>query len=369
MRGVMLTLLPNVVTVQESCCCLSFGQISALHIFLIFLAKLLDFFFYVPPSLAITLRHWKIWVCANMASAGQSADAVATTFKRLHPQAYLGRFLSSAIREDGRSLLAFRETTVALGSITTADGSAFVRMGNTSCIAAVKAEIAVPQLSRPQDGYLIPNVELAAVCSSKFKPGAPGNEAQVLTDRVLTFLNNADLFVTNDTLCIHSGKAVWCLYLDVSFICFDGNAFDAAILAAVGALLITTLPKAMYDEDTDQVTCSSKDSRMPLKLANLPLSASFTIFENAYLLSDASAFEAALSQSHCSIGFQAPLQASHSSNAAQMSYLHQSASFRTVVPESGKVTTDQTNLAACMTAAQTRCNQLRQLLLDTQTQS
>lgn len=311
---------------------------------------------------------------------------MATTFKRLHPQAYLGRFLASAVREDGRSLMSFRETSVSLGSITTADGSAFVRMGSTSCIAAVKAEIAPPQLARPAEGYLVPNVELAAVCGSKFKAGAPGVEAQVLTDRVLTFLTSADLFPPTTTttqasetasesatatatataagLCIQPGKAVWCLYLDISFICFDGNAFDAAILAAVGALLNTTLPQTSFDHDSEQVICSSQAPRTALGLANVPLSASFSIFENAFLLSDPNAFEAALSDSHCTVGFQAPLSAPTSSSA-QMSYLSQSASFRTVVPDTGKVTTDQSNLKTCINAAQDRCTELRQLLLKT----
>ena len=38
------------------------------------------------------------------------------------------------------------------------------------------------------------------------------------------------------SLCIVPGKAVWVLYLDVVCINFDGNAFDAAVLAVVAAL-------------------------------------------------------------------------------------------------------------------------------------
>ncbi len=173
---------------------------------------------------------------ASTSSAGNAdIDLAATTFKRLHPVAYLSRFLDSSAREDGRPLAAFRDATISLGSISTADGSSFVRIGNTSCIAAVKAEIASPQLSRSRQGYLIPNVELPAVCSSKFKAGAPGPEAQVLTSRLLALLNSSNV-LDRDQLCIQEGQAVWCLYLDISFICFDGNALDAAALATVAAL-------------------------------------------------------------------------------------------------------------------------------------
>jgi len=41
-----------------------------------------------------------------------------------------------------------------LGSITTADGSALVRMGNTTIVCGVKAEIAEPELDRPEHGFL-----------------------------------------------------------------------------------------------------------------------------------------------------------------------------------------------------------------------
>ena len=32
--------------------------------------------------------------------------------------------------------------------------------------------------------FLVPNVDLPAICSLRFKPGPPGEEAQVLSDRL-----------------------------------------------------------------------------------------------------------------------------------------------------------------------------------------
>lgn len=40
------------------------------------------------------------------------------------------------------------------GSISTANGSALVRLGDTTIVCGVKAEIAEPELDRPEDGYL-----------------------------------------------------------------------------------------------------------------------------------------------------------------------------------------------------------------------
>ncbi|CDU22546.1 related to Exosome complex exonuclease RRP43 [Sporisorium scitamineum] len=310
-----------------------------------------------PPSTSTTT-----------ASSSGNADLVATTFKRLHPISYLSRFLDASIREDGRALAAFRDATLTLGSISTADGSSFARIGNTSCIAAVKAEVAAPQLSRSREGYLIPNVELPAVCSSKFKPGAPGEEAQVLTSRLLALLNSSNV-LNREQLCIQEAKAVWCLYLDISFICFDGNAMDAAVLAAVAALSGTKLPKASYDPDTEQVRCSS--SRTALHLEQLPLASSFSIFENQHLLSDPTAFESALSSSHVTIAVSLnPASISKSSSRAKptVTFLHQSGRLSTASADQSQTATDQQNLQACIDRAHSRAKQLASLLHDAQSQ-
>ncbi|PWZ02431.1 hypothetical protein BCV70DRAFT_198713 [Testicularia cyperi] len=300
-------------------------------------------------------------------SGSQSSDAVATTFKRLHPKAYLSRFLDDAIREDGRRLTSFRDTTVLLGSISTADGSAFIRIGNTSCVAAVKAEVAVPQLSRPGEGYLIPNVELPAVCSSRFKPGAPGTEAQILTDRLLGFLNSSNV-LDRQQLCIEPGRAAWCLYLDISFICFDGNAIDAAVLAAMSALSDTRLPTAVFDPDLESTRCSADKARLQsLKLERLSLCASFGIFDGVHLLSDPTAFETAFLSSHLSIGIQTAAvevdSEAEQEEPSRLSYLWQSGSSTTSKHNDSARVSDQTNLQTCMELARQRCQYLRTLLL------
>lgn len=38
------------------------------------------------------------------------------------------------------------------------------------------------------------------------------------------------------SLCIHPGKAAWVLYVDATCINYDGNAFDATLIAMVAAL-------------------------------------------------------------------------------------------------------------------------------------
>jgi exosome complex component RRP43 len=132
----------------------------------------------------------------------------AATFQRLHPRAYLERFLAEGIRPDGRDSAAFRDVTVNVGalymyterdrshrgvlsgSISTADGSALVRLGDTTIVCGVKAEIAEPEVLAPSDGFIVPNIDLSAICSPKFKPGPPSEEAQVLSDRLHEILTS-----------------------------------------------------------------------------------------------------------------------------------------------------------------------------------
>jgi len=213
----------------------------------------------------------------------------ASTFQRLHPRVYLERFLAENVRPDGREFDEWREVSLNVGSISTADGSALVRLGDTTVVCGVKAEIAEPELDSPQEGFLVPNLDLPAICSPKFKPGPPTEEAQVLSDRLNEILVASGVISTS-SLCIEPGKAVWVLYVDATCINYDGNAFDATLLAMVAALRNTRLPKAAYNEETGRTTCSRK-IKMPLQINRMPLSMSFGIFDSTHVLADPTSFE------------------------------------------------------------------------------
>ncbi|KAG1838920.1 ribosomal protein S5 domain 2-type protein, partial [Suillus subalutaceus] len=214
----------------------------------------------------------------------------AQIFQRLHPRVYLERFIAEKIRPNGRTFdewrTCLRHDMLAAGSISTADGSALVRMGDTTIVCGVKAEIAEPELDRPEQGFLVPNIDLPAICSPKFKPGPPTEEAQVLSDRLNEALV-ASGALSLSSLCIHPGKAVWALYVDCTY---DGNAFDAALLAMLGALRNTTLPKATHNEETGRTTCARK-TRSPVQLTRNFASTSFGVLDTSHILSDLTAFE------------------------------------------------------------------------------
>ncbi|CAL1699968.1 unnamed protein product [Somion occarium] len=181
------------------------------------------------------------------------------------------------------------ERRVCQCSISTADGSALVRLGDTTIVCGVKAEIAEPELDRPNEGFLVPNIDLPALCSPKFKPGPPTEEAQVLSDRLNDVLLASGI-ISRISLCIEPGKSVWVLYIDAICLNYDGNAFDAALLAMVAALRNTRLPKAAYNEETGRTTCSRR-SLLPLQVNKLPISSSFGVFDSTHVLADPTTFE------------------------------------------------------------------------------
>ncbi|KAJ1890451.1 hypothetical protein LPJ66_007474, partial [Kickxella alabastrina] len=54
------------------------------------------------------------------------------TFERIHPVEFQRRFLTQQTRHSGRSFSQFRAPLVVQGTISTAQGSATVRLGNTT---------------------------------------------------------------------------------------------------------------------------------------------------------------------------------------------------------------------------------------------
>ena len=148
----------------------------------------------------------------------------------------------------------------------------------------------------------VPNVDLPALCSPRYKPGPPSDEAQVLSERVNEALC-ASRVLPLETLVIQRGKAVWTIFVDATCVSCDGAVFDASLVAVVAALRNSmlpgffhscafvhtpeaTLPKAVYDPDTNTTLCYRGAPRVPLRLSsNVPLSVSFGIFDSSVFFS------------------------------------------------------------------------------------
>ena len=68
---------------------------------------------------------------AAAAASGLAGEMELEAYRRLFPLAFLERHLRESVRPDARRLSEARPTTVALGAVSSAHGSALVRLGDT----------------------------------------------------------------------------------------------------------------------------------------------------------------------------------------------------------------------------------------------
>lgn len=93
----------------------------------------------------------------------------------------------------------------------------------------------MPKNDTPDHGYIVPNVELSPLCSSKFRPGPPSEQAQILSKLIDIIISNSSALDLKD-LCIYRGKLVWVLYCDILCLNYNGSVIDVCTGAAIAAL-------------------------------------------------------------------------------------------------------------------------------------
>ncbi|ORX70887.1 exosome component 8 [Linderina pennispora] len=218
---------------------------------------------------------------AETTTPGQLSFAIET-FERIHPTEFQRRFLSQGTRHDGRGFAQFRPTHIVRSTISTAQGSATVRIGNTTVVCGIKAEVSEPDVSTPKAGYLVTNVELSPMCSARFRPGAPSEQAQVASEHISRLFQSA---IDVESLGIEEGRACWVLYADIVCIKHDGNVLDAAIVALQAALRDLQLPKVEFDA-VSGVVSADKSKMQPLEVEAL-YPTTLSVLDGNYLVADA----------------------------------------------------------------------------------
>jgi len=154
--------------------------------------------------------------------------------------------LKEGERIDGRKFDEIRPIEVKVGLIKKAEGSALVKLGNTQVVAGVKMQVGQPFPDTPDQGIIITNAELVPLASPTFEPGPPDENAIELArvvDRGIRHSQAVDL----EKLCIEEGEKVWVIFIDIWVLDDDGNLMDASALAAIAALLNTTVPAERFE--------------------------------------------------------------------------------------------------------------------------
>jgi exosome complex component RRP42 len=144
-------------------------------------------------------------------------------------------------RQDGRGFKEFRDIKLETNVIIKAEGSAKVTLGETQVLVGVKLQTGTPFQDSQDEGVIITNLELNPIASPDFEPGPPKEEAIEMArvvDRGIRESGAIDV----KKLCITHGESVWIVFIDVHILNDDGNLIDASCLAAIAALLTTTVP-------------------------------------------------------------------------------------------------------------------------------
>ncbi|PIA45325.1 hypothetical protein AQUCO_01700692v1 [Aquilegia coerulea] len=242
-------------------------------------------------------------------SGDMAGEMEVDAFRRLFPLRFYERHLSESIRPDARPLGKSRDTTVALGAVASADGSALAKIGHTTMLAAIKMEVMTPTSDSPDEGCIAIDFHMPAICSPLVRPGRPAEEAPViskqLTDVILSF-DGCWLFssgmVNMKELCLIPGKAAWMAYLDIYCLDADGALFDAALLSAVAAFSHLHIPAVSLNDEGRVVSVSEEQVegnsiKEPLNKGKRKLTLSSTpfaltcILHKKYILADPTAEE------------------------------------------------------------------------------
>lgn len=158
---------------------------------------------------------------------------------------YINKLLKDGRRVDGRGFDEYRPISVETGVISTAEGSARVRLGRTDIIAGVKVAPDEPYPDHPNMGVMKTVFEMGHIASPDFT-GNPMDENAIEISRVTDRGIRESLCVDLDKLCIKPGERVWGVNIDIMILDYDGNLFDAAALASAAAVLGSKVPASRF---------------------------------------------------------------------------------------------------------------------------
>lgn len=240
-------------------------------------------------------------MASSNASGDLSAEMEIDAFRRLFPVQFYERHFVKSLRPDARPLNSARDTTVALGAVSSANGSALVKIGCTTMLAAIKMEIMTPSTESPDEGNLAIEFHMPPICSPLVRPGKPADAAPVISKQLADTILSAGMINLKE-LCLVSGKAAWMAYLDICCLDADGALFDAALLSAVAAFSNLRIPVVSLNDEGRVFIMSeemeegnsrkepvNKEQRK-LTLSNIPFALTCILHKN-YILADPTAEE------------------------------------------------------------------------------
>ncbi len=153
-------------------------------------------------------------------------------------------------REDDRKPEEFRPMSFEIDLITTAEGSARLKLGKTDVLVGVKLQPGEPYPDKPDQGVLMTGCELKPMAHPGFEQGAPSDESVEIARVVDRGIRESGM-MDMQALCIEPVRKAWIVFIDIHVINYDGNLFDAATMAALLAMHNTTVPASRFNLGED----------------------------------------------------------------------------------------------------------------------
>ncbi|WNY23228.1 Ribonuclease PH [Methanimicrococcus hongohii] len=186
---------------------------------------------------------------------------------------YIHNLIVEGKRADGRSFTEMRDISVKTHVIDKAEGSAYVKYGETKVLVGIKLQKGSPFPDSPNSGIIMTGMELNPLASPDFEAGPPREESiemSRIVDRGIRESHSIDL----EKLCIKEGELVWMVFVDISIINDAGNLVDASCLASIAALMTTIVPA---DE-------ANGFESIPLPMQNIPVGVTVVSIDNTLIL-------------------------------------------------------------------------------------
>jgi len=161
---------------------------------------------------------------------------------------FISDLLRKGERLDGRAFNEYREIEVEVNVVPAkAEGSALVKLGDTTVVAGVKVLVGEPYPHSPDEGVTMVTAEMSPIASPLFELGPPKEDAIELARVVDRGVRESET-VDAKKLCIVEGKKVYMVFADVYPMEYDGNLIDASSIAVNAALLTTKYPEMTIED-------------------------------------------------------------------------------------------------------------------------
>ncbi|PKA51842.1 hypothetical protein AXF42_Ash008071 [Apostasia shenzhenica] len=182
---------------------------------------------------------------------GMSAPVLAgemevEAYRSLFTIPYYERHLAESVRPDGRPLTRARDTTIALGPVASADGSALVKIGETTMLAAIKLEVMTPFADSPDEGAIAVDFQMPPICSPLVRPGRPAEIAPVIAKQLTDVIMSSGMINLKE-LALVSGKAAWMAYL-----CIAASISPFALVMATPMILFVSRQTLALEKEWDE---------------------------------------------------------------------------------------------------------------------